>query len=244
MRSTGGMQINRNKLSVSGRLVGSLLTDASRRHDTIDQIPEILPLVYRKGSFLFSAGDSAAGVFLLHSGRVKESMASSSGKTTILRVVGSGAMLGLSAVLMGTVHAVTAEGLEPVHADYVPKNTLLNLMGLSTQFSQFVAKQLSRNCEEMHSTIRSLSHFSTVSARLAWLIVQWSKYPLPNRDRNEKGMRILVTLTHEEIGQSVGISRESTTRALGELRKSGWISTNGSVWTISNEDAIRNLAAI
>jgi CRP-like cAMP-binding protein len=39
-------------------------------------------------------------------------------------------------------------------------------------------------------------------------------------------------------------SRETTSRTLREFREKLWIITKGSVWTITNEDAIRHLAAL
>lgn len=58
------------------------------------------------------------------------------------------------------------------------------------------------------------------------------------------GVRIRVTLTHEEISQFIGSTRETTSRTLGEFREKKWITVNGSVWTITNERAIRHLAAL
>jgi len=53
-----------------------------------------------------------------------------------------------------------------------------------------------------------------------------------------------VTLTQEEIGQSVGTTRETTARILAEFRQKKWIMTEGSVWTLTNTKALRELAEV
>lgn len=54
----------------------------------------ILPVFYPQGGAFFLEGQSATGVFLLRTGRVKESVISSRGETAIVRVAGPGVIRG------------------------------------------------------------------------------------------------------------------------------------------------------
>lgn len=202
----------------------------------------ILPVFYPKGGVFFLEGQSATGVFVLRTGRAKESMVSNKGKTAIVRVVAPGAILGLSAVLTGGPHESTVETLEPAQADFICKGPFLHLMKTFPQLSQMVASQLSRDCKQAYAAIRCLYVAGSAPERLARLLLQWAECPIANRDRS-RGKRFRVTLTHEEISQFVGSTRETTSRILGELRDKKWITINGSIWTITNERAIRRLAA-
>jgi CRP/FNR family transcriptional regulator len=215
---------------------------AKRR--TVKLAAGILPVFYPKGGIFFLEGQSATGVFLLRTGLAKESMVSNKGKTVIVRVVGPGTILGLSAVLTGVSHESTIETLEPVQADFFEKAPFLHLLKTSSQLSQMVSSQLIRNCKEAYASLRCLGVPGSVSERLARLLLHWAECPLPNQKQDTLGIRIRVTLTHEEIGQSVGSTRETVSRLLGELRKERWITTNGTTWTITNKDAIRRLAAV
>ena len=67
---------------------------------------------------------------------------------------------------------------------------------------------------------------------------------MANEEKNAAKKRIRVILTREEIGQSMGTTRETTSRMLGEFQEKRWITMNGSVWTITDEDAIRGEAAL
>ncbi|HYL92464.1 MAG TPA: Crp/Fnr family transcriptional regulator [Alphaproteobacteria bacterium] len=202
----------------------------------------IIPVYYPKGGSFFLEGQPPSGVFLLRSGRAKEFMISSQGKTTIVRVAGPGSLLGLPSVLAGIYHDSTVETLEPAHAGFIRKATFLQLLKTSHQLNQMVASQLIRNCREAYESIRCLDASRSVAERFARLLLQWADSPLRNQSPGSAGPRIRVILTHEEIGQFVGSTRETMCRVVGEFRKKRWITTKGSTWTIANVDALRRLA--
>jgi CRP/FNR family transcriptional regulator len=203
-----------------------------------------LPVFFPKGGMFFLEGQSATGIFLLRFGRAKESMVSSSGRIAIVRVINPGVILGLSAVLTGAPHESTVEALEPSRADFLTKPLFLHLLKTSSWLGKVVASQLSRDCKEAYASVRCLGLSSSASERLARLVLHWAEHPLANQDKNAAKVRIRVVLTHEEIGQSMGTTRETMSRVLGEFQEKRWITVKGSVWTISNEGAMRHEAAL
>jgi CRP/FNR family cyclic AMP-dependent transcriptional regulator len=243
MHFKGALQLRQN--SLAGKHLEGDISAKLARLDSSELAAGILPVFYPKGGMFFLEGQPATGVFLLRAGRVKESMASNTGKTAIVRVSGPGVILGLSAVLTGTPHECTVETLEATHADFVRKAPFLHLLKTSGQLGQIVANQLSGNCKEAYTAIRCLGISGSVTERLARLLLQWAeKCPLENQNRDRAGVRIRVTLTHEEISQFVGSTRETTSRILGRFREKEWLSINGSIWTLANESALRRLAAV
>ncbi len=240
MHSNGALQLRGNSLELdcfAGEISAGLT-----KWDSMEL--ESFPVFYPKGGMFFLEGQSAAGVFLVRSGRAKESMISHNGKTTIVRVVGPGDILGLSAVLAGTVHESSVETLEPTHADFMRKAPFLRGLKTSSRLFQIVASQLNRNCKKAYDSIRCLGLSASVPERVARLILQWAERPLTNGSPHSSGTRIRVTLTHEEISQFIGSTRETTSRVLAGLRQKKLITTKGSIWTIINEGALRRLAAV
>lgn len=242
MQACGTLQPRRNSLNADW--FASDISKGLTKRDSGELAGAILPIFYPKGGVLFLEGQQATGIFFLRTGRAKESIVSSTGKTAIVRIFGSGVILGLPSVLTGAPHESTVETLEPTQADFVWKVPFLHFLQNSPQLGQIVASQLSRDCKEAYASIRLLGASESVAERLARLLLHWAECPLPDQDRNMAGVRIRVTLTHEEIGQFVGSTRETTSRALGEFRKKKWITVKGSVWTITDERAIRHLAAL
>jgi CRP/FNR family transcriptional regulator len=203
-----------------------------------------LPVFFHKGAVILLEGQPAAGVFLLRGGTAKESMVSSTGRIAIIRMVGPGVILGLAAVLTGSPHESTVETLEPCHADFLGKTLFLDLLKTSSHLGKTVAGQLNRDCKAAYASVRCLGLSGSVSGRLARLILHWAEYPMANEDKNGAKIRIRVILTREEIGQSMGTTRETASRILGEFQEKRWITMKGSVWTITNQGAIRHEAAL
>src|SRR5205823_1458616 len=65
-------------------------------------------IVQPKGALLFVEGEDARGVYILCSGRVKQTMLSAAGRTLIVNVVEPGQVLGVSAAMLGKPYEVTA----------------------------------------------------------------------------------------------------------------------------------------
>ncbi len=64
---------------------------------------------YPAGSILFLENETARGIFLVCSGKVKLSVSSKGGKTLILQIARPGEIIGLSASMSGIPYEVTAE---------------------------------------------------------------------------------------------------------------------------------------
>jgi CRP/FNR family transcriptional regulator, cyclic AMP receptor protein len=242
MHSGSALQLHEN--SFNSKSFESDTRAGLTKQDSAFLSAGILPVFYPQGGAFFLEGQPATGAFLLRTGRAKESVISSRGKAAIVRVVGPGVILGLASVLTGVPYDSTVETLEPTHADFVAKAHFLHLLKISGQLGQLVVSQLSRNCRETYAAIRCLGISESVSERLARLLLQWTECPLPNHNGKTAEIRILVTLTQEEIGQFIGSTRETTSRILAEFRERKWINMNGCTWTIINADAIRRLAGV
>jgi len=242
MAANDAIHLPRN--SSNGEWIEGDAADGPAKRNRMELEARSLPVFFYKGRVVLLEGQRATGVFLLRGGTAKESMISRSGRIAIIRVVGPGVILGLSAVLGGTPHESTVETLEPCYADFLEKTMFLHLLKTSSHLGSTVAGQLNRDCKDAYASVRCLGLSGYVSGRLARLILHWAEYPMANEDKNTAQIRIRVILTREEIGQSIGTTRETASRVLGEFHEKRWIEMNGEVWTISNEDAMRQEAAL
>jgi CRP-like cAMP-binding protein len=242
MAAKGAVHFPRN--SSNGEWIEGDGADELAKRDGIELEAGSLPVFFPKRGMFFLEGQSAEGVFFLRRGTAKESMVSSTGRIAIIRVVGPGAILGVAAILTGTPHESTVETLEPCHAEFLAKTQFLDLLKTSSHLGKTVTDQLNRDCKNAYASVRCLGLSGSVSGRLARLILQWAEYPMSNEDKNTAEVRIRVILTREEIAQSMGTTRETASRMLGEFQEKRWITMKGSVWTISDEGAMRHEAAL
>jgi len=191
---------------------------------------------YPAGAVLFVEGQSAQGVFLLCKGRIKLSMTSSEGKSLILRIIRPGQLMGLHATVSDTTYQATAETLEPCQINFIKRDDFLHLLRDHGEASIHAAEQLSNSYQTACDQVRSLGLSQSAPEKLARFLLEWSA----KGQETKHGIRVKLTLTHEEIGQIIGTSRETVTRTLGEFRSKHLAELKGSTLVIQNKSALES----
>lgn len=192
---------------------------------------------YPQGAILFLEGQPARGAYIVCSGRVKLSTTSREGKTLILRIAQAGEVLGLHATVSGKPYELTAEALQPCQLDFIKRDDFMRFLQNHADACLNAAQHLSQNCQDAYEMIRSLGLSHSVSEKIARLLLEWA-----NGGENTKdGIRIKVSLTHEEMAQLVGTSRETVTRVLGEFRDKHLAQLRGSTLLIQNKAGLEKL---
>jgi CRP/FNR family transcriptional regulator, cyclic AMP receptor protein len=168
------------------------------------------PTLYQPGVLLFSEKSTPAGIFIVISGEVKLSINSSDGKRLILSIAKAGEVLGLSSVLSGMPSEMTAEVLYPSRIAVIERDQFLNFMTRHPEVYQVVTQELSLQYKVACEQLRTVALAGSAPEKLARLLLDWSE----NGQKTENGMRFRFSLTHEEIGEFIGASRETVTRTL------------------------------
>jgi CRP/FNR family transcriptional regulator, cyclic AMP receptor protein len=192
---------------------------------------------YPQGAILFVEGQSPRGIYIICSGRVKLSTTSRDGKTLILRIADAGEVLGLHGCVSGKPYELTAETLQPCQLDFIKRDDFLKFLQNHGDACLNAAQHLSQNCQNAYEMIRSLGLSHSVSEKLARLLLEWSS----DGENTKEGIRIKVSLTHEEMAQLIGTSRETVTRVLGEFREKNLAQLRGSTLLIKNKAALEQL---
>lgn len=195
--------------------------------------------VYPEASVLFMEKQESRGVFLLCEGEVKLSISSSEGKTLILRIAKPGEVLGLTAVVGGTPYEMTAQTLRPSQVVFVRKDDFLRFIANRPEVYQNVAKQMAFSYDGACEQLRTVGLSASVQERLAKVLLEWSQ----GVERTQSGTRITLPLTHAEIGEFIGSSRETVTRIFAEFKRRHLIACKGSSVTIPNRAALEHVAA-
>jgi CRP/FNR family transcriptional regulator len=195
---------------------------------------------YPKGAVLFVEGQAPRGIFVLCKGRVKLSISSSDGKTLILKIAEAGEVLGLSATVSGKPYELTAETIDPCQVNFVKREDFLRFLREHADACFRVAEQLSEKYNAACHEIRSLGLSHSAAEKLAKLLLEWTS---KNGESQKQEPRLKLALTHEEIAQMIGTSRETVTRLFAELKKRQILQAKGSTLVIRNKAALRALAS-
>lgn len=190
---------------------------------------------YSAGTTLFFENEAPKGVFLICSGKVKLSVSSRDGKTLTLRIARPGEMIGLTATMSEVPYEVSAETLHPSQIAFIRREDFLRFARRFPEVYQTVIRQL--NVQYTHSCeqLRTVGLSTTAHEKLARLFLNWSSEEKQTSDNAQ----IKVSLTHEQIAECVGSTRETVTRTLGEFKIRHLVMFKGTTMMIPNRAALQ-----
>jgi CRP/FNR family cyclic AMP-dependent transcriptional regulator len=192
---------------------------------------------YPTGAVLFGEGQPVRGIYVVQRGLVKLSVCASDGRTLILRIAHAGEALGVASAVGNRDYEATAEAQQPCDVTFIRQSDVLRLMRTHGEFALWVTQLLSRDYNFTCREIRTLMLSGSASEKLARLLVGW----LDERTGAPASDRMKVPLTHEEIGQMIGTSRETVTRLMAGFRKQRLIEQEGATLVVSNRVALESL---
>ncbi len=192
---------------------------------------------YSKGDFVFRSGAPGSNVYFLRSGKVKIHQLSPLGREVILWFCFSGEIFGLAEVARGGGRVVNAQACEAsavlavsqekfrAHLEHHPHLAMLSMQVLSSRL---------RVLGEMFVNLVS----DDVSTRIAKLILRLSaRYGT----RIGKEVFLNIPITHQEIADMVGTSRQTVTSVLGSLKRQGVLSIDNRRIHIESEELLSEL---
>jgi CRP/FNR family transcriptional regulator, cyclic AMP receptor protein len=196
------------------------------------------PHSYGPNVVLFAEKEAARGIFVVLDGEVRLSINSTDGKRLSLRIARKGDILGLSSALTGNTYEMTAETLYPAKVGHVNRNDFLSFLARHPQAYPIVTEELSRQMVMACDQLRTVGLSQSAPEKLARLLLEWSE----TDQANESGGRVRFSLTHEEIGEFIGASRETVTRTLSNFRNRQLVSFRGSMLEIPSRVALATYA--
>ncbi|MGA2534873.1 MAG: Crp/Fnr family transcriptional regulator [Terracidiphilus sp.] len=217
----------------SGDVFSKLTPEANQELNSI-----MHPATYPAGTVLFSEMDEPQRVFVVLDGEVKLSINSSDGKRLILRIARKGEIVGLASALSGKAYDMTAETLYPSKLAPIGRRAFLNVLMHHPEVYQMLTEEMSRQfamaCDQLRTVVLSTS----APEKVARLLLEWGQ----NGQTSEAGTRFRFSLTHGEIGEFIGASRETVTRTLSAFKSRRLVMFNGSTLTIPNIPALERYA--
>jgi CRP-like cAMP-binding protein len=170
-------------------------------------------------------------------GRVKVCTHSEDGRELVIALFRPGEMFGEITLIdesERTADAVTLDECELLvieRRDLIP--FLLHHPVACVNMLAVLAKRLRRTTQFLEDVA-----FLEGQSRLARRLVRLAEFvgkPVPD------GMQIDMALSQQQLGNMVGMTRESVNKHLGNWREEGWISWERSYYTIRDLDALRRL---
>ncbi|HEY6491605.1 MAG: Crp/Fnr family transcriptional regulator [Terracidiphilus sp.] len=193
---------------------------------------------YPAGYVLFAEKEESRGIYVVMEGEVKLSINSSDGRRLSLRIARKGEILGLTSALSGSQYEMTAETVYPAKLVPIGRREFVGFMLRHPEAYQVFSEELTREYMKACEQLRTVGLSSSAPEKLARLLLEWSE----NGQTLEQGTKFRFSMTHEEIGEFIGTSRETVTRTLSTFRSRRLVAFHGSTVTIPSRAALASYA--
>lgn len=197
------------------------------------------PIAYRAGACVFLEGQKARGIFIVCQGRVKLSTISARRRTTILKIAAPGEILGVPETVKAIPYEMTAETLEPCQLAFISREAFAQFLLEEPGMCFRLAQYLSHDCQDAYRLLRSRRFLRSASQKLARIFLQWAAQEQPMKGETH----VRVGLTHGEIAECIGASRETVTRTAAEFRRKHLAELRGPTLVIRDQAALEKLLA-
>jgi len=188
-------------------------------------------VVERDGHFtLFLQGEKPIGLWMVESGRLCVSRVSNRGRTVVLDVLEAGDLAGLAATVAAMPYETSAETAEPCRLRLLPQADFARLIERDAGSALAVATLLAGEVAAAHRWIGDTMLLRTSRERLVNLLL--------SADRDE-----LAELTHEDLANRIGISRECVTRLVQTFKAAGAIAPDRGALLVRSRAILKGLAA-
>jgi len=170
---------------------------------------------YRKGSVLVHEGDAGETLFVVMEGRVKVYAADASGREIIFGVVAAGDYFG-EMTLDGGPRSASVMTLQPCVCAVVRRESLLAFIAREPDFALALLKRVIRRARSATVSAKNFV-FIDVYGRLTHFLHENTKV-------ETDGTAVMKErLTHQDLADRLGCSREMVSRILKDLENGGYI---------------------
>ncbi|MDR5729878.1 MAG: Crp/Fnr family transcriptional regulator [Terriglobia bacterium] len=197
-----------------------------------------VPVEYPGGAILMRQGDRPDCIRVVCHGRVKIYTSSQEGKSLLLKIASEGEVLGLVPAIRGIPYEMTAEASGPCVVDEIQNKDFLTFLFRHKTVCWQALQMVAAENHELLVNARRVALSDSVAGNLAKLLLDWET--TIQRTTGSKQFKML--LTHQEIAEMVGTSRETVTRTLLHFRQNRWIRIEGVSMEILQREKMENIS--
>jgi CRP/FNR family cyclic AMP-dependent transcriptional regulator len=222
------------------------MTTAGRTRDTLEtvrgiplfaEVPDadleqiashLIERRYPRNTTIVEEGLPGDYMYIIREGRVKVTKLSDDGREKILEFLDEGAFVGEMALFERAPRSASVKALTPVRLLALSRTDFMGLLKKSPDIALSVIQELSRRLRTINDQASALS-FQRVKDRTRGLLERLAKEPY------SEARRRTPSLTHQQIADMIGTSRETVTRVVKELKADGWLEQEGKHYLVPME---------
>jgi CRP-like cAMP-binding protein len=208
-------------------------------HDTMHRLVTCIEMrEVRRRQVIYLPGDPGQAVFFVNGGRVKISKVTRDGKELTLAYRGPGEVFGELVMIDGGPREEMAEAMENALITELERGEFERLVQKEGMIGYRLAKVIAQRRREVENKIEQLI-FKDVNAKLAELLLRLAtEYGI----EDSRGTLVSLKITHQEMANLIGSTRETVSLTLSQFKRRGLIQTDGRKVILADREGLRALA--
>jgi len=179
---------------------------------------------YRKGQRLIDEGDSGDTLYIITKGRLRAYGSSDSGREITYGTYGPGEYIGEMS-LDGGPRSASVMAIEAAECVQITRHTLLRHIGEHPEFALELISKVIRRARAATLSAKQMA-LNDAYGRLVSVLISLAQ---PQADGT---VGIVERLTHQELANRVGCSREMVSRLMKDLERGGYVSVSPGLLSI------------
>lgn len=219
-------------------LLRSVPLFADLEEDELERFSRVaVPRSFPAGTRVFHEGDRSDACYIVREGSFRVTREHSDGRAITLATMGRGEVFGELAMLDGDLRSASAEALTDGELLALPAVDVKALLARHPEISVKLVAALVRRLRAANVRL-SRQSFQTVPSRVAGVLSQLVSEATP--DRSEEGSEVTIRMNQADLAQLAGTSRESVSRFLADLERSGVVRSGRGRVTVLDPEKLHN----
>ncbi|MEZ4647886.1 MAG: Crp/Fnr family transcriptional regulator [Candidatus Eisenbacteria bacterium] len=222
MLTTEQMEAMRKVLPASATLSSRLLAELTRYGRFVE---------FDRGATLFDDGDACAGLLVVTEGRARVSKQSPDGRELLLYEIEPGefCVLTVNCLLGRSLYPARGDAVEEIAGILIPGDLFERLIASNPDFREAVFKMLGTRLAEMLVLVEQVA-FARLDSRLAALLLRYGR------------TRGSVLVTHQQLADDLGCTREIVSRLLTSFQARGLVTLGRKRIDLTDQTTLAELA--
>ncbi len=189
----------------------------------LDEIANLLiDRKFPKDAVIFEEGSVGDYMYLIRDGQVKVTKMSDDGREKILEMLEPGDFFGEMSLLDREPRSASIKTTSACLLLALSRQDFLDLLRQNPDVAMEMIRVMSHRIRETDEQIRGLL-FERVESRTRRVLLRMAKEQAPGAP----GRLATPTITHQQLADLVGTSRETITRVVKDLKDDGWLTQQG-----------------
>ncbi len=174
---------------------------------------------FPKKTVLMTEGDISDSMYIIRSGQVKIYVSNEKGKPAVLNIQGPGDYFGELALIDRQSRSASVVTLSALEAEFVTREAFEAALQERPELAVRFLSSVTQRVRYLTDIVKNMA-LNDVTGRV--------KYTLEHLAHDSEGRRVInIRLTHMDIANMVGASREMVSRIMRELTVGGYLEMDG-----------------